>query len=138
MAARGAGVQAMNSLPLRLRGSTLGALNVFRHEQGALSAEEAEAAQSFADMATLVVVHHRAVGNPARVTTYLQDALNQRVAIEVAKGVLMDVCGVTAGQASAMLLTHAREHGRRLGEVAAGVIEGGPEREAVAGTAPAV
>ncbi len=130
-AARAIGVRATDSLPLRLRGSTLGSLNLFRTTEGALSAEQVEVAQAFADGSTLAIVHHRMTTNWGTVAGYLQDALNQRITIEVAKGVLKEVAGVDAAQAAAMLLVYSRESGQRLGDLAAGVVAGGDARDAV-------
>ncbi len=125
------------SLPLRIRGSTLGALNLFGVDEGPLDDDVLDAAQAFADVSTLAIIHHRLTSSWDTVAAYLQGALNQRVTVEVAKGVLVETASVDAEEAGAMLLAYARDTGQRLGEVAAAVVEGGPLRTAVAGQASA-
>jgi AmiR/NasT family two-component response regulator len=55
-------------------------------------------------------------------TEQLQGALNSRVVIEQAKGVVAQANGITVDAAFALIRTYARHNNRRLGEVAAQVL----------------
>ena len=55
-----AGFQSVFALPMRLRGSVIGALNLFRLETGDMEQADTEVAQAFADIATIGILQHRA------------------------------------------------------------------------------
>jgi transcriptional regulator with GAF, ATPase, and Fis domain len=54
-----AGFGSVHALPLRLRGRTIGALNMFRADQGTLDASDVSAAQGLADIATIAIIQHQ-------------------------------------------------------------------------------
>src|SRR4051794_3483335 len=56
-----AGCRSVSALPLRLRGDVIGALNLFRDDEGALEEADVVAAQAFADVATIAIIQHRAI-----------------------------------------------------------------------------
>src|SRR5688572_22633193 len=55
-----AGFQAVHALPMRLRGVTIGALNLFRTVEGFLDGDDVVAGQALADVATIAILQHRA------------------------------------------------------------------------------
>ena len=59
-AVRAAGFHSVHSLPLRLRGTTIGAVNLFRAGTGRLSEADVTAGQALADIATITILQHRA------------------------------------------------------------------------------
>ena len=63
-------------------------------------------------------------GSPAFLYVHpdLQTALNSRVVIEQAKGILAERAGLTMGEAYQALRWYARNHNRRLREVAAAIV----------------
>jgi GAF domain-containing protein len=122
--ALGAGFRAVHALPLRLRGKVLGALNLFRTTPGGLDRADATAAQALADVATVALLQHRAVSEAQTLAEQLQDALNSRVAIEQAKGVLAAQGGLGMDDAFLQLRRYARAHHRLLTEVAEEVVAG--------------
>jgi GAF domain-containing protein len=119
-----AGFQSVHALPMRLRGVIVGALNLFRADPGALDAADVVAAQAFADVATIAILQHRAVLESQIVNEQLNHALNSRVVIEQAKGVLAERAGLDMEQAFSRLRNHARNHNLRLVAVAEDVIAG--------------
>jgi AmiR/NasT family two-component response regulator len=119
-----AGFQAAHAVPLRLRGDVLGALNLFRSEAVALTTSDLSTAQALADVATITLVQSRATEDARIVRDQLQQALNSRVIIEQAKGVLAERLGCGVEEAFVRLRRHARSNGRRLSEVAREVSEG--------------
>ncbi|MEY2420178.1 MAG: hypothetical protein QOI95_245 [Acidimicrobiaceae bacterium] len=119
-----AGFKSVHALPMRLRGSVIGALNMFHVDAGHMRDADVTAAQAFADVATIAVLQHRAVLEAQVLNEQLSKALNSRVVIEQAKGVLSERAGLNMEQAFAVLRKYARNHNRRLIDVATSVIEG--------------
>jgi GAF domain-containing protein len=119
-----AGFQAVHALPMRLRGSVIGALNLFHLEPGGMRQEDIDAAQALADMATIAILHHRASIEAQVLNDQLNHALNSRIVIEQAKGMIAEREAVNMDQAFATLRNHARNHNLRLVIVAQDVITG--------------
>lgn len=119
-----AGFRSVQALPMRLRGTIIGALNLFRVEVGEMRQADVDAAQALADVATIAVLQHRAVVEAHVLNEQLNQALNSRIVIEQAKGVLAERESVSMEEAFAMLRHHARNHSLLLAEVASDVIRG--------------
>jgi GAF domain-containing protein len=118
-----AGFRSAHAFPLRLRGRVLGALNLFRSVPGHLAPGEVAAAQALADVATIAIIQHRAAHDAQDLADQLHLALNSRILIEQAKGVIAEHAGVGMDEAFARLRGYARRHRRLLGEVAREVID---------------
>ncbi len=123
-AALAAGYQSVHAVPMRLRGSVIGALTMFRTEPGEMRPADVEAAQALADVATITILQYRAALEVQAVNDQLNRALNSRIVIEQAKGMVAERRGCTMEQAFALLRRHARNNNLRLAEVAQGVISG--------------
>jgi GAF domain-containing protein len=121
-AARDQGFAAVQAVPMRLREQILGALNLFRCSPDAISADATEIAQSFANVATISVLQVRALRHSEMVTEQLQIALNSRLLIEQAKGILAERRHINLNQAFTLMRTHARDHNRLLSQVAQAII----------------
>jgi GAF domain-containing protein len=119
-----AGFSSVHALPMRLRGTVIGALNLFRTHQGEMRPADIEAAQAMADVATIAILQHRATHEAQVINEQLNIALNSRIVIEQAKGMLAERSGVDMEQAFTTLRNHARHHNLRLVDVARDVIEG--------------
>ena len=120
----GSGFHAAHAMPLRLRGRILGALNLFRDEPGTLGPADVAAGQALADVATIALLQSSAIRQAHVVADQLQEALQSRVAIEQAKGMLAEQAGVGMSEAFARLRRHARDQRRRLADVAEDVVQG--------------
>ena len=118
------GYRAVYAFPMRLRGSVIGALNIFRDQPGAVEREEVLAAQAFTDMATIGILQQRAVQQARELAGQLQTALNSRIVIEQAKGILAERLSYEMGDAFEALRHYARDHNRQLRAVAASVVAG--------------
>jgi hypothetical protein len=116
--------RSASALPLRLRDERVGALNLFGAETGALARTDIAVGQALADVATIGILHQRIMTRSELVNQQLQTALNTRVVIEQAKGVLAERGGITMDHAFNLLRAHARRSQRRLAEMARGVVEG--------------
>jgi GAF domain-containing protein len=119
-----AGFQSAHALPMRLRGTVIGALNLFRSRPGEMGAADIDVAQAFADAATIAILQHRAAHEAQVVNEQLTHALNSRVVIEQAKGMVAERLDLDMQASFAALRTHARNHNLRLADVADGVING--------------
>ena len=74
-------------------------------------------------MATIGILQQRAVQESDLIAEQLQRALNSRVLIEQAKGVLLALTNVTVDEAFGLMRGHSRRNRIPLREVAAGVID---------------
>jgi hypothetical protein len=122
--ARAAGFRAVQALPMRLRRTTIGALNLFGAEVGAPSQSDSAVAQAFADVATIGILQERLVHEAQTTTAQLQTALNSRIAIEQAKGVLAERARIDMDEAFRALRAYTRNGHHRLSDVARGVVDG--------------
>jgi transcriptional regulator with GAF, ATPase, and Fis domain len=122
-AALDTGYRSVHALPMRLRHQILGALNLFSERQGALGEPAARLGQALADMATITILHERALRESELVAAQLQTALVTRVVIEQAKGILAERGALTIDDAFQVLRKYARDHNLRLHDVARGIVE---------------
>ena len=104
----------------------IGALNIFSVDAGAMRSVDGRAAQALADVATIGILQHRAVVEGAVLIDQLNDALQTRIVIEQAKGMLVEREGLEMDQAFSRLRSEARNSNRRLTDVARDVIAGLP------------
>jgi GAF domain-containing protein len=119
-----AGFRSAHALPMRLRGSVIGALNLFRADAGEMGAADIEVAQAFADIATIAILQHRASLEAQVLNEQLTQALNSRVVIEQAKGMVAERLNLDMERSFNALRAHARSRNLRLVDVANGVIDG--------------
>ena len=119
-----AGFLSAHAIPMRLRGSVIGALNLFRIDEGEMRDVDVVSAQALADVATIGILQHRAVRETSIVNEQLVHALTSRVVIEQAKGVLAERSHLDVEQAFLLLRDHARSHNVKLIDVAHEVVEG--------------
>ena len=119
-----AGFHSVHALPMRLRGQVIGALNLFHIEPGEMRHADVEAAQALADVATIAILSNRAAQEFQLVNEQLTEALNSRILIEQAKGVVAERMGLDMEGAFKVLRNHARNHNVKLHDVAQSVIDG--------------
>ncbi|MDQ2755583.1 MAG: GAF and ANTAR domain-containing protein [Actinomycetota bacterium] len=123
-AALSSGIRAVTALPLRLRATVIGGLNLFLTDTVFLTQAEVRLAQALADVACIGILEWRSTDETRRVAEQLQRALDSPVAIEQAKGILLERHGLTMQAAFDALRLHARNHNAKLTEVAQSVIRG--------------
>ena len=119
-----AGFRSASAVPMRLRGEVIGALNLFRDVAGPVSADDAAIAQAFADVATIAILQHRTAAEARTLNENLTNALNSRIVIEQAKGVLAERLQVEMTVAFETLRHHARNHNLRLADLSRQLVEG--------------
>jgi GAF domain-containing protein len=119
-----AGFRSVHALPMHLRDDVIGALNLFHTEPDGIDTDTLHAAQAFADIATIAILQYRATLQSHELMDQLNTALNTRVVIEQAKGIVAERSQVDMERAFAMLRSHARNNNLRLADVAAAVVRG--------------
>jgi ANTAR domain/GAF domain len=118
------GFAAVHSLPMRLRGQVIGALNLFQNAPGTLEPDSVALGQGFADIATIGLIGERAAREQTLLSQQLQTALNTRIVIEQAKGMVAERAQVSVDQAFTVMRRHARDHNRKLTDVAVAIAQG--------------
>ena len=109
---------------MRLRGTVIGGLSLFRAGPGKMGAGDIEVAQAFADVATIAILQHRAAYEAQVINEQLNKAPEGRIVIEQAKGVLAERGSVGMEDAFGCLRGYARARNLRLSDVARAVVEG--------------
>ncbi len=122
--ARVAGYASAHAVPLRRRTEVIGAMTLLRTETGEMEKADARLAQAMADIATIGILQARAVRRHTTLSAQLQHALNSRVIIEQAKGVLAERLGVTMAAAFTALRSYARSNNARVSELALSIVDG--------------
>lgn len=118
-----AGFRSVHAFPLRLRAQRIGAMNVFsNHIGGRLAESDVEMVQALADIASIGLLQERAISRAELLTEQLQGALNSRIVIEQAKGVVAQARGVSVGEAFVLIRAYCRANHLRLGQVALAII----------------
>jgi GAF domain-containing protein len=123
-AARALGFVSVHALPLRLRERVIGALNLFCCGPAPLGPQDVRVGQALADVATIGILAQRSLEQADLVTTQLQTALNSRISIEQAKGVLAERQKINLDEAFAILRRHARDNNLRMSDLARDVANG--------------
>jgi GAF domain-containing protein len=122
-AASRVGFVSLLAVPLRLREITIGSMNLFRATPGAFADDDARAARALADVATIGILQERAVRESDVVRVQLQRALDSRVVIEQAKGVVSYRRSVDMGAAFDLIRGHARANRLGLSDVAEQIVQ---------------
>jgi GAF domain-containing protein len=133
-----AGFRAAHALPLRLRSSVLGAVNLLRRTTTEMNADDIEVAQALADVATIAILQHRATQDAERISDQLAHALNSRIVIEQAKGMVAERLSLEMPSAFEVLRRYARSNNLRLADIATDVISGAMSSAQLEATAAAL
>jgi transcriptional regulator with GAF, ATPase, and Fis domain len=118
------GFRSVFALPLRLRETTIGALNLFSVDAWPMDESDVVVARGFADLATISILQHGIASEIQHVNEQLTRALQDRIVIEQAKGVVSERAGINIGEAFSRLRSYARAHRLPLAAVAQTAIDG--------------
>jgi GAF domain-containing protein len=124
MLMRRTGIVATMGAPIHVGGQTIGSLNVYRSDVYDWDESDVAAAQSFAGIAGRLLSMALMASSQERVVQQLQHALENRVSIERAVGVLMGRHRLGAVDAFERLRQRARAEQRKVVDVAREVLEG--------------
>lgn len=118
------GYSSVQAHPLRLREERIGALSVFWSERRAFDERDPRISQGLADMATIGILHERALAAAHDQVDHLRRALDTRAVVEQAKALLAERLNVDTGDAFDCLRRYARDRNQRLPDVAQRVLRG--------------
>ena len=117
-----AGFASVHAVPLRLRANVLGAMGLFGTHAGVLNDDDLGLAQALAYVAAVALVQDKAAADKALINEQLQTALDHRVVLEQAKGVLAQHGNLDMDQAFTVLRGYAQDHNLRLTDVARSIV----------------
>jgi hypothetical protein len=118
------GLRSVQAVPMRVHGRTIGSMGLFGEDPGTMARSDTAIGQALADVATISILQERTIKEATLVNEQLQRALNSRVLIEQAKGVIANRSQVTMEEAFRRLRSSARSSSQSLQETASQVIEG--------------
>ncbi len=121
--AAGLGIGAVAGIPMRLDGTAMGALNLYAIGPRDWSDEDLDVVHVLADMCTGLLVNAARLHQQQRTTGQLQQALDSRIVIEQAKGIIAQTHGESVGQAFDRMRRHARHHHLTLRSVAHAIVD---------------
>jgi len=118
-----AGFETVLASPMHWHEHVIGGLNLFWSTSRTLGREEQDLARAFADIATLALMQSPTTDDPDAVTRRLRAALQGRVVIERAKGVLAQTDDLEMDEAFARLVEVSDLTSRPLSQVAQEVLD---------------
>ncbi len=124
VAAKNGGIHAVAGIPMLADGAAIGAVNLYDSQPRDWSAEDLRVATIFASIATGYLAHASSARQQQRTAEQLEQALNTRLIIEQAKGVLATQRETTVDEAFKRLRNYAREHNARIHDVSRSVVQG--------------
>jgi GAF domain-containing protein len=125
------GFHSVHAVPLRPRDEHIGGLNLFSARQPPISQASRRVIQALADVATIGILQQRSLNGTTLLAEQLQSALNSRVFIEQAKGVLAESGKTDMGRAFQALRSYARSSNQRLSSVAQQLVSRSLDPESV-------
>lgn len=118
------GYRAVLAVPMPVRDATIGSLDLYRDAPGPWSPEVVDVAVSLSNLATGYVTMSRALDDATALNGQLQRALDVRVVVEQAKGILSGRGGQPPAEAYERIRAHARDHQLPVRDVARAVVDG--------------
>jgi ANTAR domain/GAF domain len=122
--AREGGFDAVSAVPMRLRADVIGALNLFSSRSAAMTHHDLALAQAMADIATIGILQERTIHDSRAFSAQLEVALESRIVIEQAKGIVAEHDRVSVDEAFQRIRRFARHHNRLLSDTARQIITG--------------
>jgi GAF domain-containing protein len=117
-----AGFRSVHAVPMRLHDTTLGVLGLFGTRVGALGEEDLSLARALADVASVALVTGWAAQDKSVMADQLQAALESRIVLEQAKGVIAQVGNLAMDQAFAVLRRYSCDQRLRISDLAAALV----------------
>jgi GAF domain-containing protein len=133
-AARMRGFVSVHAVPMRIQDRVLGALGLFGNAVGSLNGEDLRLGQALAHVASVALITGNASADQAHVNQQLQIALDSRVYIEQAKGVIAEYLNVNMDEAFELLRRYSRDHNVKLTDVSQALATRTLSLELVAGS----
>lgn len=119
-----AGYRSVHAFPVRLRQQVIGAFNLFRAVEVPLDPLDVAAAQGFADATAISILQQRALDDAHLLAAQLRAALDSRILIEQAKGIIAERAHVSIVEAFARIRTYARNRNEKITSVCQALVDG--------------
>ena len=103
------GFHSVLATPMKLRGQIIGTMNLFGSSAEKVSARDAAVAQALADVATIGILQERVIQEGHLMEEQLHRALDSRILIEQAKGVIASGLSLSMDDAFGLLRKYARD-----------------------------
>ncbi|HET7385573.1 MAG TPA: GAF and ANTAR domain-containing protein [Nocardioidaceae bacterium] len=116
------GVRAVFAFPMQVGAARMGVLDVYRDTRGPMSPEALAQALAFAEVALTALLDAQRSHDDAE--SVLEDAVDSRLEVYQAQGMVMVQLGVDIGEAMVRLRAYAYAHDRRIGELAREIVSG--------------
>lgn len=117
-AALAGGFLSALATPMKLRGRVIGTMNLFGESTAEVDERDAALAQALADVATIGILQERLIREGHLIEEQLQHALDSRIMIEQAKGVIAHSLSVSMDDAFGLLRKFARDGNLTIRSVA--------------------
>ncbi|MFR0354891.1 GAF and ANTAR domain-containing protein [Streptomyces sediminimaris] len=118
------GFQAAHALPLRVHHQTVGAVNLLLSRPGGLSSHDLGLAQALADVTAVALVNWSPHPlRPSDVSSSVQRAVAAKATVDIAIGMLVEQGDLSPAEARSALLAWSARSGRRLTDVAHGLVQ---------------
>ncbi len=117
------GINAIASLPIRGGDEPLGALTLYESGRHEWLHEELDVSRVFADLAAGYLLGASKLDQQRRLAEQLQEALDSRIVIEQAKGIIVASRHVSIDDAFKILRKHANDHHAGLHATAEAVVK---------------
>lgn len=120
-AALDSGFRSAHAVPMKLRGQVIGTMNLFAASPGALTRRDAAVAQALADVATIGILQERISRENTILAEQLHRALDSRILVEQAKGMIAHTLTIKIDDAFTLIRTYARSNNLTIRAVAEAV-----------------
>lgn len=118
------GYGSVFAIPMRFENEIVGSFTLLSVGSKGLSDEDQALGQALTDVAAQCLLRQRELRHYKLLSSQLQTALDSRIIIEQAKGVLAERAGVSVSAAFQRMRAYARGSNRKLADVAHGVVDG--------------
>jgi GAF domain-containing protein len=115
------GFRSVYAAPMKLRGDVIGTMNLLSISVGELNDRDIAVAQALTDVATIGIMQERMIRESGLISEQLQRALDSRILIEQAKGVLSQTGQMDMEEAFTTMRNFARKNQLTLHVVADGI-----------------
>jgi GAF domain-containing protein len=118
------GFRVAHAVPMRVRSETVGVASVLQTDDGVMADAELQLFVLLVDAATIALLQQRRLSQAFELTQQLQEALESRVVIEQAKGIIAARIEGDMQTAFELLRRYARRGNQTLAKVAGDVVAG--------------
>jgi GAF domain-containing protein len=118
-------IRSVMGIPLATETASLGALDVYGEAPRPWTPDDVAIGMVLADLTTMALAYNAQLAEAKRLSEQLQTALDSRILIEQAKGLLAGELGIDIDASFGLLRAHARATRTSLNDLARAVVEDG-------------